>query len=85
MNICMKLILMNALCNIFVLLFFRANHTERDVNNKQQLVEDMKTRLKFLQEMEKSYKGQLEELEKKVHTTRHTAADAVAFMAFPFI
>lgn len=84
-NICVKLILINALYNICVfacvdfLFFFniRANHTERDVNMKRQLVEDMKTRLKFLQEMEKSYKGQLEELEKKVHTTQHIAADAV--------
>lgn len=45
----------------------RTSHTERDVNMKRQLVEDLKTRLKFLQEMEKSYHGQVEELEKKVH------------------
>uniref|UniRef100_G3PZE6 Centlein n=1 Tax=Gasterosteus aculeatus aculeatus TaxID=481459 RepID=G3PZE6_GASAC len=43
----------------------RASHTERDVTMKRQLVEDLKTRLKFLQEMEKSYRGQVEELEKK--------------------
>lgn len=36
------------------------------MNMKRQLVEDLKTRLKFLQEMEKSYRGQLEDLEKKV-------------------
>lgn len=34
---------------------------------KRQLVEDLKTRLKVLQEMEKSYRGQVEDLEKKVH------------------
>lgn len=33
---------------------------------KRQLVDDLKTRLKFLQEMEKSYRGQVDELEKKV-------------------
>lgn len=46
---------------------FRLSHTERDVSMKRQLVEDLKTRLTFLQEMEKSYRGQVEELEKKVH------------------
>ncbi|KAA8594707.1 hypothetical protein FQN60_011842, partial [Etheostoma spectabile] len=43
----------------------KASHTQRDVSMKRQLVEDLKTRLKFLQEMEKSYCGQVEELEKK--------------------
>lgn len=47
---------------------FRTSHAERDANMKRQLVEDLKTRLKFLQEMEKSYRGQVEDLEKKVHT-----------------
>lgn len=46
----------------------RMSHSDRDVNMKRQLVEDLKTRLKFLQEMEKSYRGQVEELEKKVLT-----------------
>lgn len=46
---------------------FRASHAERDANMKRQLVEDLKTRLKVLQEMEKSYRGQVEDLEKKVH------------------
>lgn len=50
----------------FILYFFRASHTERDVNMKRQLLEDLKTRLKVLQEMEKSYRGQVEDLEKKV-------------------
>lgn len=50
----------------------RTSHAERDVNMKRKLVEDLKTRLKFLQEMEKSYRGQVEELEKKVHTTHHS-------------
>lgn len=50
---------------------FRLSHTERDVNMKRQLVEDLKTRLKFLQEMEKSYRGQVEELEKKVLIAAH--------------
>lgn len=39
---------------------------------KRQLVEDLKTRLKFLQEIEKSYRGQVEDLEKKVHTAHHS-------------
>ncbi|CAG01925.1 unnamed protein product [Tetraodon nigroviridis] len=43
----------------------KASHAERDANMKRQLVEDLKTRLKFLQEMEKSYRGQVEDLEKK--------------------
>lgn len=46
---------------------FRTSHAERDANMKRQLVEDLKTRQKFLQEMEKSYRGQVEDLEKKVH------------------
>lgn len=46
---------------------FRASYAERDANMKRQLVEDLKTRMKFLQEMEKSYRGQVEDLEKKVH------------------
>lgn len=50
----------------------RASHTERDVSMKRQLVEDLKTRLKFLQEMEKSYCGRVEELEKKVHQVHHS-------------
>ncbi|KAK7930523.1 hypothetical protein WMY93_006918 [Mugilogobius chulae] len=33
----------------------KAAHVERDVNMKRQLVEDLKTRLKFLQDMEGSY------------------------------
>uniref|UniRef100_A0A8C6TJI6 Centlein, centrosomal protein n=1 Tax=Neogobius melanostomus TaxID=47308 RepID=A0A8C6TJI6_9GOBI len=37
----------------------KAAHVERDVNMKRQLVEDLKTRLKFLQDMEGSYRGQL--------------------------
>lgn len=32
---------------------------------KRQLVEDLKTRLKFLQEMEKSHRGRAEDLERK--------------------
>lgn len=45
---------------------FRTSHAERDASMKRQLVEDMKTRLKFVQEIEKSYRGQVEDLEKKV-------------------
>lgn len=54
-----------------VIYIYRTSHTERDVTMKRQLVEDLKTRLKFLQEMEKSYRGQVEELEKKVHAAYH--------------
>lgn len=60
---------------VFAFLFknvFRTSHAERDVSMKRQLVEDLKTRLKFLQEIEKSYRGQVEDLEKKVHTAHHS-------------
>lgn len=56
---------------LLFILVFRANHTERDVSMKRQLVEDLKTRLKFLQEMENSYRGQVEDLEKKVNKYIH--------------
>lgn len=73
-NICVECILIYASCHICVhspfIYVIRASHTERDVNMKRQLVEDLKTRLKFLQEMEKSYRGQVEELERKVHMTQ---------------
>ncbi|MEQ2285065.1 hypothetical protein AMECASPLE_028054, partial [Ameca splendens] len=49
----------------------KTSHTERDVAMKRQLVEDLRTRLKFLQEMEKSYRAQVEELEKKVGTNHY--------------
>ncbi|KAM9857004.1 centlein [Aulostomus maculatus] len=58
----------------------KASHTERDVNMKKQLVEDLKTRLKFLQEMEKSYRGQGEELEKKVKTLSEEAINRKALI-----
>lgn len=51
----------------------RTGHAERDANMKRQLVEDLKTRLKFLQEMERSYRGQVDELEKKVGTVSHVS------------
>lgn len=44
----------------------RISHAERGMSMKRQLVEDLKTKLKFLQEMEKSYRGQVEDLERKV-------------------
>lgn len=59
---------MPGLCEFIFIYVIRTSHAERDVNMKRQLVEDLKTRLKFLQEMEKSYRGQVEELEKKVNT-----------------
>lgn len=52
-------------------LSIRTSHTERDVAMKRQLVEDLRTRLKFLQETEKSYRAQVEELEKKVGKHLH--------------
>ncbi|XP_078118083.1 centlein [Sander vitreus] len=58
----------------------KASHTERDVNMKRQLVEDLKTKLKFLQEMEKSYCGRVEELEKKVKTLSEEATNRKAFV-----
>lgn len=59
---------MASLCESILIHVIRTSHAERDVNMKRQLVEDLKTRLKFLQEMEKSYQGQVDELEKKVNT-----------------
>ena len=47
-------------------LLSRVGHVERDVTMKRQLVEDLKTRLKVLQDMEGSYRGQVDDLEKKV-------------------
>ncbi|XP_037619857.1 centlein [Sebastes umbrosus] len=58
----------------------KASHAERDVSMKRQLVEDFKTRLKFLQEMEKSYCGQVEELEKKVKTLSEEATNRKALV-----
>lgn len=57
-----------SLCEFILFHVIRTSHAERDANMKRQLVEDLKTRLKFLQEMEKSYRGQVDELEKKVNT-----------------
>lgn len=53
--------------DVLLITFLRVSHKERDVNMKRQFVEDLKTRLKVLQEMEKMYRGQVEDLEKKVH------------------
>ncbi|XP_078146972.1 centlein [Centroberyx gerrardi] len=58
----------------------KASHVERDVSMKRQLVEDLKTRLKFLQETEKSHRGQVEELEKKVKTLSEEATNRKAFI-----
>uniref|UniRef100_UPI003AAA8B19 centlein n=1 Tax=Centroberyx gerrardi TaxID=166262 RepID=UPI003AAA8B19 len=58
----------------------KASHAERDVSMKRQLVEDLKTRLKFLQETEKSHRGQVEELEKKVKTLSEEATNRKAFI-----
>lgn len=62
---------------------FRASHAERDANMKRQLAEDLKTRLKFLQEMEKSYRGQTEDLEKKVHQTQRNCFVFLSLKTFP--
>ncbi|XP_074520132.1 centlein isoform X2 [Halichoeres trimaculatus] len=58
----------------------KASQAERDVNMKKQLLEDLKTRLKFLQDMEKSYKGQVEELEKKVKSLIEEATNRKALI-----
>ncbi|KAM4603348.1 centlein [Polymixia lowei] len=57
-----------------------ASHAERDLNMKRQLVEDLKTRLKFLQETEKSHRGQVEDLEKKVKSLSEEATNRKAFI-----
>ncbi|XP_045572458.1 centlein isoform X1 [Salmo salar] len=54
-------------------------HTERDVHMKRQLVEDVKTRMKFLLETEKTHRGLVEELEKKVKTLTEEATNRKAF------
>ncbi|KAM9313757.1 centlein [Pholidichthys leucotaenia] len=58
----------------------KVSHMERDVSMKKQLVEDLKTRLKLLQDMEKRYRGQLEELEKKVKTLSEEATNRKALI-----
>ncbi|XP_068178058.1 centlein [Antennarius striatus] len=58
----------------------KSSHAERDVSMKRQLVDDLKTRLKFLQDMEKSYRGQVEELEKKVKTLSEEAINRKALI-----
>ncbi|XP_064859898.1 centlein isoform X4 [Oncorhynchus nerka] len=55
-------------------------HTERDVHMKRQLVEDVKTRMKFLLETEKTHRGLVEELEKKVKTMTEEATNRKAFI-----
>ncbi|XP_064782638.1 centlein isoform X2 [Oncorhynchus masou masou] len=55
-------------------------HTERDVHMKRQLVEDVKTRMKFLLETEKTHRGLVEELEKKVKTLTEEATNRKAFI-----
>ncbi|XP_045068778.1 centlein-like [Coregonus clupeaformis] len=55
-------------------------HTERDVHMKRQLVEDVKTRMRFLQETEKTHRGMVEELEKKVKTLTEEATNRKAFI-----
>ncbi|KAJ8000733.1 hypothetical protein DPEC_G00183410 [Dallia pectoralis] len=58
----------------------KVNHAERDVHMKRQLVEDVKTRMKFLQETEKTHQGLAAELEKKVKTLTEEAANRKAFV-----
>nr|XP_057922850.1 centlein isoform X2 [Doryrhamphus excisus] len=58
----------------------KASHAERDAGMKRQLVDDLKTRLKFLQEMEKSARSQVEELEKKVKSLSEEASNRKAFI-----
>ncbi|KAM3864807.1 centlein [Diretmus argenteus] len=58
----------------------KASSAERDVSMKRQLVEDLKTRLKFLKETENSHRGQVEELEKKVKTLSEEATNRKAFI-----
>ncbi|CAB1327303.1 unnamed protein product, partial [Coregonus sp. 'balchen'] len=52
----------------------------RDVHMKRQLVEDVKTRMRFLQETEKTHRGMVEELEKKVKTLTEEATNRKAFI-----
>ena len=47
----------------------RASKAERDSSMKRQLVEEMKNRMKLLQEREKSHTAELNQLEHKVGTT----------------
>ncbi|XP_063074407.1 centlein isoform X2 [Engraulis encrasicolus] len=58
----------------------KLSHAERDIVMKKQLVEDMRTRLKFFQDTEKSLKSQLEDLEKKVKTLSEEASNRKAFV-----
>ncbi|XP_034147131.1 centlein isoform X2 [Esox lucius] len=58
----------------------KVNHAEKDVHMKRQLVQDVKTRMKFLRETEKTHQGLAAELEKKVKTLNEEAANRKAFI-----
>ncbi|KAL1023786.1 hypothetical protein UPYG_G00046140 [Umbra pygmaea] len=58
----------------------KVSHAERDVHMKRQLVEDVKTRMKFLQETEKTHRGAVLELENRVKTLTEEARNRKALV-----
>ncbi|CAL8353416.1 unnamed protein product [Boreogadus saida] len=58
----------------------KASHSERDVVMKRQLVEDLRTRLKVLQDGEGSHRGQVEDLERKVKSQSEEANNRKTFI-----
>ncbi|KAL6486834.1 hypothetical protein MHYP_G00034600 [Metynnis hypsauchen] len=58
----------------------KLSHAERDVVMKRQLVEDVRSRLKILQDSESSRRSLIDDLEKKVKTLSEEAANRKAFI-----
>ncbi|XP_035387776.1 centlein [Electrophorus electricus] len=58
----------------------KLSHTERDVMMKRQLVEDLRNRLKVLQDSECSHRSLTDDLEKKVKSLSEEAANRRAFI-----
>ncbi|XP_037394161.1 centlein isoform X3 [Pygocentrus nattereri] len=58
----------------------KLSHAERDVVMKRQLVEDVRSRLKILQDSESSRHSLIDDLEKKVKTLSEEAANRKAFI-----
>ncbi|KAK3573684.1 hypothetical protein QTP86_031376 [Hemibagrus guttatus] len=55
-------------------------HCERDVMMKRQLVEDLRSRLKILQDSERSHRSHIDELERKVKSQCEEASNRKSFI-----
>ncbi|XP_072534705.1 centlein isoform X2 [Salminus brasiliensis] len=58
----------------------KLSHAERDVVMKRQLVEDLRSRMKVLQDSESSRRSLIDDLEKKVKTLSEEASNRKAFI-----